>query len=123
MNEIFERVNITDSDRHLGYASVRYPVTENNRIDRYYKKLAEAFIKYAEKKRLCGALNCRIFYEDDEHLSIITESRLYKENNCIRRHRSSYVWSRKNGHLRYLKKWGIRQYNLSYNGRDLVKFD
>lgn len=121
--EIFQRTVITDSGRHMGYVSVRYPVTENKRIDKYYKALADAFVKRAQKDKYTGMLTCRVTYEDEESLSVITEARLYKANESIRRHRSSLVWNKKRGTLRYIRKRGIRRSNITYNGSELSIFD
>ncbi|MBR6514912.1 MAG: hypothetical protein IKT46_08790 [Clostridia bacterium] len=121
--EIFERTAITDGDRRLGYVSVRYPVTENKHIDKYYKKLADAFIKRAQKSNHTGMLSCRVAYEDEEYISIICEARSYLGTECIRRHRSSFVWDRKMGTLCYIRKMGIRRCDLTFNGRELRIFD
>ena len=123
MNEIFERTEITDGKLRIGYVSVRYPVTENKRIDKYYKKLSEIFVKRAEKNKLVGMLSSSVCYEDEETLSVITEARLYKDTECVRRHRSSLVWDRTKGRLRYIRKRGIRHSNVCYNGRELKIFD
>ncbi len=123
MNEIFKRSSIMDDDRHIGYVTARYPMTENKRIDKYYTELAQTFIKRAEKYKLTGMLGCSVTYEDDEFISIITEARLYKDTECIRRHRSSFVWNRIKGRLRYIKKRGMRYSNITYDGRELKKFD
>lgn len=123
MDEIFERISICDGDKRLGYASVRYPVTENRRIDKYYVKLAQEFLKKAETERFTGALNCRISYADEKVISVITDGRLYSGCECVRRHRSSFVWDKKRGILRYLRKWGMRYCNLIYNGRELSIFN
>ena len=97
--EIFKRTEIKDGERRIGYTSVRYLSTENKRIDRYYKELADTFIKRAEKDKRTGMLNCRVTYEDEKYISVITEVRLYKDRECIRRHRSSFVWDRQRGRL------------------------
>lgn len=123
MNEIFIRTEITDCKLRIGYVSVRYPVTENKRIDKYYKKLSEIFVKRAEKNKLVGMLSSSVCYEDEETLSVITEARLYKDTECVRRHRSSLVWDRTKGRLRYIRKWGIRHSNVCYDGRELKIFD
>lgn len=123
MNEIFERKNITDGEKNIGCVSVRYPEFDKKAIDKFYRKQAAAFISYAEKKKLCGMLNCRVIYEDEENASVITESRLYKDTECVRRHRSSFVWDRAKGRLRYIRKRGIRHSNITYNGRELSIFD
>ena len=123
LNEIFERKNITDGERRLGCVSVRYPELELKRIDKFYSRLAEGFLMYAEKHSLCGMLQCRVTYEDGESISVITESRLYKDSECIRRHRSSLVWDRKRQLLRYIRKRGIRRCNIAYDGRELSIFN
>ena len=123
MDEVFQRTEIIDGEHRIGYVSVRYPVTENKRIDKYYKKLADAFAKRAQKDKHTGMLICRVSYEDEESLSVITEARLYKDNECVRRHRSSFVWDRIKGRLRYIRKRGIRRSNISYNGIELSIFD
>lgn len=123
MDEVFERTEIKDGEHRIGYISVRYPVTENKRIDKYYKALADAFVKRAQKDKHTGMLTCCVSYEDEESLSVITEARLYKANECIRRHRSSFVWDRTKGRLRYIRKRGIRRSNISYDGSELSIFD
>ena len=123
MEEIFERVNITDGDRRIGYASVRYPVTGNKRIDKYYNELAKAFIRRAEKDKHTGMLTSSVTYVDEENISVITEARLYKDTECVRRHRSSLVWDRTKGRLRYIRKRGIRRCNITYDGTELSIFD
>ncbi len=123
MNEIFERKNITDGERNIGCVSVRYPEFDKKAIDKFYQKQAAAFISYAERKKLCGMLNCRVTYEDEENTSVITESRLYKDTECVRHHKSSFVWNKNKGRLRYIRKWGIRRSNISYNGTELSIFN
>ena len=123
MNEKFERRNIYDGERRIGCVSVCYPESELKRIDRFYSRLAEGFFKYADKHKLCGMLQCRVTYEDEENISVTTESRLYKDTDCIRRHRSSLVWDRKRQRLRYIRKWGIRRSNLTFNGTELTVYN
>ena len=123
MNEIFDRRNIIDGERNIGCVSIRYTEFDKKAIDKFYHKQAEAFISYAERKKLCGALTCRVAYEDEENVSVITEARLYKDTECVRRHRSSLVWDKAKGRLRYIRKRGIRRCNITYNGRELSIFD
>lgn len=123
LDEIFERIKICDGERRIGYVSVRYPVIGNKRIDKYYRELADAFVKKAEKEKLTGMLCCSVSYEDENDISVITETRLYKDSEGICRHRSSFVWNKKQGTLRYIRKHGIRQSNVYYDGRELKKFD
>lgn len=121
--EKIERIDITDGERRIGCASVRYPVFDKKRIDSFYQRQAEAFISYAKRKKLCGMLNCRVTYEDEEIISVITEARIYKDNECLRRHRSSFVWDKRKGRLRYIRKKGIRRCNITYDGTELSIFD
>lgn len=123
MDEIFERIKICDGGRRVGYASVRYPVTGNKRIDKHYGRLAEAFLKRAEAELQTGALNCRVSYSDESLISVITEARLYKNCEPAGAHRSSFVWDRADGTLKYLKKLFIRRSNVYYDGRELRIFD
>ena len=123
MNEVFDRIAIIEADRHMGYASVRYPVTGVKVVDKYYKELAQSFIKASEKKKQTGMLYCHVSYNDEDAVSVITEARTYNGSECVSRHRSSLVWDKKRGTLRYLRKHGIRCCNVCYNGRELKKFD
>ncbi len=123
MKEIFERTVISDGERRIGYASVRYPVFDKKRIDLFYQNLAKAFLDNAERKKLCGALSCHKAYEDEEYISVVTEARLYKNTECIYRHRNSFVWNKKQEILRYIRKRGKRYSNVYYDGRELKKFD
>ncbi len=119
LNEIFLRTAV----KNIGYVSVRYPEVGCKYADKYYRELADRFTIYAVKNSLVGMLNCTVAYEDPEYASVITEARLYKDGNCVRRHRSSFVWDRVKGRLRYIRKGGIRRSNISYNGTELSIFD